>query len=513
VLVLAVDVRAQRELSLEEALALASGTSEQLDVARAGVKRAEANVRRTESQHLPQIGASAGYQRSLANQFQGITDGGTQPEVPPGCEGPFNPDPSLPLEERVRLLEERLGCPASSPFGGLDFSQLGFGAPNTWSGGLSFNWPIFTGGRVPALVRATEAVRDAARTNVTATDAQVRLEVTQAYFDAQLAAELVRISEGSLEQSEETLRLTEIREREGAQAEFDVLQARVARDNQRPLLIRRRSQHELALERLRTLIDLAPDEPLVLTTPVSEAANREVSTQIDITRRIPVQQASERVTAARHQVTAARAQRMPTITATSQYGLVAYSENFLPDLGAFRDNWTVGAAVQIPIYTGGRIAADIEAARADLAEAEAQLKQTVEAARLDTRGALAELVAARATWEATSGTVEQAVRGYDIARLRYREGVSIQLEVENARLLLEQARVNRALAARDLWVAQTRVELLPVLPLGVGAAGNMATVNAASANANANGTASTFSTSTTGAGSTFPQQQGGFPPQ
>ena len=44
--------------------------------------------------------------------------------------------------------------------------------------------------------------------------------------------------------------------------------------------------------------------------------------------------------------------------------------------------------------------------------------------------------------------------------------MSIQLEVENARLLLEQARANRAQAARDLWVAQTRVELLPSLPLG-----------------------------------------------
>ena len=493
--VLAVEVRAQRALSLDEALALASGTSEQLEVARAGVQRADANVRRTESQHLPQIGASAGYQRSLANQFEGISEGSAQPEPPPHCVGPFNPDPALPLEERVRLLEQRLACPASSPFGGLDFSQLGFGAPNTWNAGFAFNWPLYTGGRVQAQVRATEAVREIARTNVTASDAQVRLEVTQAYFDAQLAAELVRISEGSLEHSEETLRLTQIREQAGAQAEFDVLQARVARDNQRPLLIRRRSLHELALERLRTLIDLPPDEPLVLTTPVSGAANREVRTDIDIAQRIPVQQASDRVTAARHQLTAARAQRMPTLTATSQYGLVAYSENFLPDLGAFRSNWTVGAAVNIPIYTGGRITADIDSARADLAESEAQLEQTIEAARLDTRSALAELVAARATWEATAGTVEQAERGYGIARLRYREGVSIQLEVENARLLLEQARVNRAQAARDLWVAQTRVELLPSLPLSAGAGNGAGGAAAASAAgfSQTNAPSSTFS--------------------
>jgi outer membrane protein TolC len=463
---LAVDVRAQRRLSLDDALALASATSEQVEVARAGMRRADANVRRTESQGLPQINGSASYQRALANQFQGVTDGGESPEIPPQCSGDFNPDPSLPLEERVRLLEERLACPQANPFGGLDFSQLGFGAANTWSAGLSFNWLLYSGGRIRSQVRATRSALEIAQATVSASEAQVRLEVTQAYFDAQLASELVTISEASVATSEETLRLTEIRENAGAQAEFDVLQARVSRDNQQPILIRRRSQRDIAFERLRTLLDLPSGEPLVLTTPVSGAAQREVTTTADIVHRIPVQQANQRVVAARHQLDAARAQRKPSISAVSQYGLVGYSDTILPTLDAFRDNWTVGAALSIPIYTGGRITADVDSARADLAEAEAQLEQTVEAAQLDTLSALADLRAARETWEATGTTVQQAERGYEIATLRYKEGVSIQLEIENARLQLAQARANRAQAARDLWVAQTRVDLLPFLPLG-----------------------------------------------
>ncbi len=463
---LAVEGRAQRRLSLEDALALATATSEQVDVARAGLRRADANVRRTESQGLPQVNGSASYQRSLANQFQGVTDGGEAPEIPAQCSGPFSPDPSLPLEERVRLLEERLACPPDNGFGGLDFSQLGFGAANTWNAGLSFNWLLYTGGRIRSQVRASQSAREIAQSAVSSSEAQVRLEVTQAYFDAQLASELVTISEATLAASDETLRLTEIREEAGAQAEFDVLQARVSRDNQQPVLIRRRSQRDIALERLRTLLDLPSGEPLVLTTPVSAAAQRPVTTTADIVNRIPVQQAGQRVVAARHQLDAARAQRMPSIAAVSQYGVVGYSDSLLPSLGSFRDNWTVGATLQIPIYTGGRIAAEVDAARADLAEAEAQLEQTAEAAQLDTESALADLRAAREIWEATASTVQQAERGYEIATLRYKEGVSIQLEIENARLQLAQARVNRAQAARDLWVAQTRVDLLPFLPLG-----------------------------------------------
>lgn len=418
-------------MSLEDALALAIENSETITLAKAGVQRADANVRMTESQRLPQINGSASYQRTLLSQFEGLS-------APGGDSGGESPD--------------------------IDFSQFGFGAPNTWNLGVSFNWQLFNGGRAEAQVRAAQAQLEAAEAQLATADAQTRLEVTQAYFDAQLAAELVHISQLSLENSEETLRLTQLRADVGTQAEFDVLQARVARDNQRPLLIQRESSRDLAFERLRTLLDLPSNEPLRLTTPVTSAQPRDITPQN--IERIPVQQASERLNAAREQVDAAKAQRWPSISVNSQYGLVAYSREFLPSLNSFRDNWTIGAALSIPIYTGGRIPAEIDLARAGVLEAQAQLDQTVEAARLDLESALAELRRAQAQWEATASTIAQAERAYDIARLRYREGVSIQLEIENARLQLEQARANRAQAARDLWVAQTRVELLPYLPLG-----------------------------------------------
>jgi outer membrane protein TolC len=465
-------MQAQRELSLDEALALAIENSETLTIARAGVQRAEANVRLLESQRLPQINGSASYQRTLASQFSGLT-------APGGGDSGGEESP------------------------GVDFTQFGFGAPNTWNLGINFNWLLFNGGRTEAQIRAAQAQVEAADAQLASAEAQTRLDVTQAYFDAQLAAELVHISQMSLENSEETLRLTQLRANAGTQAEFDVLQARVGRDNQRPLLIQRETSRDLAFERLRTLLDLPSSERLTLTTPVTSARPRDITpSNLD---RIPVQQAGTRLIAAREQVDAARAQRWPALSVTSQYGLVAYSANFFPPLDSFRDNWVVGAAVSVPIYTGGRIGAEIDLARAGVTEAQAQLDQTVEASRLDTESALAALRSAEATWQATASTVAEAERGYEIAKLRYREGVSIQLEIENARLLLEQARANRAQAARDLWIAQTRLELLPYLPFGTstGAMTTFSTTSATSAITAAPTGASTFSGANTGG---FPQQ-------
>jgi len=104
-------------------------------------------------------------------------------------------------------------------------------------------------------------------------------------------------------------------------------------------------------------------------------------------------------------------------------------------------------------------------ARADLDEARFRLAQTRELAALDARSADASLAAARASWEASAGTVEQAQRAYSIAEIRYREGISTQTELSESRIQLEQALANRAQSARDLQVARVRVTLISDLPL------------------------------------------------
>jgi outer membrane protein TolC len=122
--------------------------------------------------------------------------------------------------------------------------------------------------------------------------------------------------------------------------------------------------------------------------------------------------------------------------------------------------------VDLPLLTGGRQRGSEIVARADAEQARLQLRQVQELAQLDAQSAFAELAAARAAFDASGGTIEQATRAYQIAEVRFQSGVSTQLELSDARLLLQQAEANRAQAARDLQVARARVALLPDLPLG-----------------------------------------------
>jgi outer membrane protein TolC len=247
---------------------------------------------------------------------------------------------------------------------------------------------------------------------------------------------------------------------------------------------------EIALLRLKQLLDLAPGDDLRvadvladdLLPPPPVFAARVTAVESVLGRgaveeafaiappainRAAAQDAATAVTVREAALDAVRAQRMPAVSVTSNYGRIAYPSN--PVAPSFdRTNWTVGANLQVPILTGGRQRADEAVAQAELDQTRDRLRQVEELAALDTRSAWAELIAARATWEATAGTVQQANRAYELADIRYQAGVSTQLELSDSRLLLQQAEANRAQAARDLQVARARVALLPDLPLGPG---------------------------------------------
>jgi outer membrane protein TolC len=112
-----------------------------------------------------------------------------------------------------------------------------------------------------------------------------------------------------------------------------------------------------------------------------------------------------------------------------------------------------------------------------------------EGATLDARLAALQLTEAEAAWLASVGTAEQAQRAYDIAEVRFREGISTQLELSETRVQLQQALANRARAARDLQVARKRLQLLPFLPLGSMTAGSAAAATGAAPSMTSSGPA------------------------
>ena len=465
---------APRTLALDEAIRVAESHSEAIRIARAGIERAHGRQYQARSQYMPQINAGLVYTRTLASQFESLASSApvdtTKPPAPPGPCDQYLLDATATTDERLAGLEDANRCAlGGNPFS--SFGSLGFGAKNQYNLGLTFSQNLFAGGRIVAQNRAANAVRRFADIELAAQRAQLQLDVTEAYFDAALGDRLVALAESSAVQTESVLRQTQLARSVGNVSEFEMLRAQVTNANQRPIVIARQAQREVAYLRLKQLLNYPLEAPLQLTTVVDDT----VATRAALAAagfpdtlagdRSTVRQAAEDIAAQRAALTVAKGQRWPTLALTSSYGKVAFPLTGLPQGGDFRTNWTVSLSTQFPIFTGGRIKGDQMVAEANLREAQARYDQLHELAALDTRVAINNLIQARAAFDASRGTAQQAARAYSIADVRYREGISTFVELSDSRILLEQAVAQRAIAARALQVARVRLALLPDLPL------------------------------------------------
>lgn len=517
-----------RALSLEDALALATGTSESIGIARAGLGRARGQQLQARSALLPQVNTSFNYQRQLQNQFQAISQ-----RFASGTDGGGG------------------APPADSGGGGDGFTDSPiariFASPYTATFTLQASQNVFDRGRARAGTRAAGAQRVAAELGVTSAEAQVQLDVTQAYYDAVLGDRLVAIAESSFVQAERTLRQVQLTFNVGNTSEFELLRARVTRDNQQPAVLAARTQRTAAYLRLKQLLDLPLSQELSLTSPIQEApvqaptvsgsgqaapsltvdaaavlapdprvrdvVNAVLSTaDTAVDDRLAVKQVEQSLEAARQQFKAAQAARWPSLNVSTLYQRFAYPDDGIPrSLVDFFPNWSVSAGLSFPLFTGGRLRGEVMAAEAAYDESRFRLAQAREAAALDARLQVEQLESAQSAWLASVGTAAVAQRAYEIAEVRFREGLSTQVELSETRVQWQQALANRAQAARDLQVARVRLALLPQLPLGAGTTGAM---GGAAAGGAAGGTQRTTGTTSRPAGgaagtTTQPGQPGG----
>lgn len=475
-----------RTLSLDDAIRLAAQESEALQVARAGVSRASGQLRQARSQYLPQVNSSLAYARTLKSQFSALAGGSSDttssaPKPQSVCS-PAIPANATPAE-RAAAIAQASTCPAVQ---GIDFSKVGFGARNAYTLGLSVSQAVYSGGRIAGQTSSGEAQQRSAEIELVAQRAQLALDVTQAYFDAVLADRLVTIADTTLAQTDELLRQTQVAKQVGNQSEFELLRAQVTRDNQRPVLIARRGDRDVAYFRLKQLINLPLDAPLSLSTPIDEPAtitraiaanagggtgNGRPASDTTTDYRAPVRESREAVIAQEGLLKSARADLLPSLSLTTSYQRLFFPSNPLPTLSQYSENWTVGGSISWSLFSGGRVQGQVDVAQANLDEAKARLQQSRELAQLDTRVALNQLESAEAAFTASRGTAAQAQRAYSIDQLRYKEGISTQTDLTQSRLLLEQAVANQAQSARDLAVARARVALLRDLPINTSALG------------------------------------------
>jgi len=443
------------QLSLEEAVVRALRDSEEIAAARAAIAQADAQVVQATAGALPQLNSSITYNRAIKTIFD-------EAKGPPPVSDTLIPpafDLDKPPKERFDLLSDLLAQNfVSALFGGLPF-----GRKNTYVATLTLAQPIYVGGKVGAALRVAKHFKAAAANQLKESESDIALQVRNAYLTAGLAQRLVDIAVESRRLAREHMEQVQTFYEAGTAAEFDVLRARVDLENRDPIVIQAENSATLAILDLKRLVNIPAERPVRLTSEMDPAM---VEVDEDALRRMvaerpALQAAAEAVGMREEAINIAKGNRLPTVTFLGTMGFQSYPDNPLPPgFDEWRKDWSAALSVSVPIFDGFRTRGEIDQARADLKTAELQESQLRESLDLQVSAALAEYRAVRSQIRARRETVAMAERALELADVRFASGMSTQLEVSDAALLLDQARVNEVQALYDYVRALAELERL-----------------------------------------------------
>jgi outer membrane protein len=396
--------------TLNEALALAYQTNPTIRAERARLRAIRESKAQAWAGALPQISASASYQKTN----QDVTSlFGADPNDP-------NPTPS-----------------AES----VEFEPL--------TAGVTAEQPVFTGFRNYNAIKQAGARIRAGGAQLVATEQQVLYQTAAAYFDVQRNMAVYDLNSRNV--------VVLDRQREMAQARFDVgelTRTDVAQAEARLAEARARlsqAQGELAIARsaYAELIGqvpghLAPVETLPQLPETLEAAQAVAAEYAP-----GLVGARETAEVSRRQVNIARGAFMPSVSLTAGYQYAEEPSFFVNN----SEEFSFGARASMPIFLGGLNFSKVREAKA-LHDSDRSL---VDAAERDveaqTIAAWERLVAARAVAVSSGASVEANRLALEGVRQEERVGTRTTLDVLNAEQELLNAEVTLVSAQRDAQTA------------------------------------------------------------
>ncbi len=223
------------------------------------------------------------------------------------------------------------------------------------------------------------------------------------------------------------MKQTEDRQRVGLSAEIDVNRSRVEFETQQERLTT--LENDLAKQKinLARLIGLPPGRDFALAEELRATAPLEVTFEQALgeamKNRFDLQSSEAQVRAAQRAEQAARAERLPSLALSADYGAIGTNPN------QAHGTFTVVGSLRIPIWEGGRTGGSIEQADAALVEKKAELDDTRGRIEADVREALLDLETTRKQIDVARSNQQVARKTLELTRQRFDAGIIDAVEV------------------------------------------------------------------------------------
>ena len=331
--------------------------------------------------------------------------------------------------------------------------------------GVQVSWEVDVWGRIRSGQRSAVAGAESVVADLRSAQQSLAVATAKAYFSAIEAKIQAGIARETVELLEETLRIVNVKHKNGMSSAQDVSLARSDLASARERLTTIEGSQRDATRALEALLGRYPAADLEVrkTLPgVPSAPPAGLPSEL-LERRPDIVAAERRVAAAFNATNQARAARLPSLGLTGSVGGASASLSNLLDPTNIA--WSLGANLLAPIFDGGRLREGVVIATAEQEQALAAYGQAAIDAFRELETNLDEGVVVQQRIVDLKEAEVESNNAYNIAKLRYEEGeeellnlLTIQQRVIGARsslssverLLLEQ-RLNLNLALGGSW--------------------------------------------------------------
>jgi len=405
-------------LSLSDAIDRALAASHRLAESRARGEAAAAGVGERRASTRPQVNAAAGYTRTNHVDEFGIL---------------------LP-NNQLRIIYPDI--------------------PNNARARLDVQWPIYTAGRLDALVTSAQHEESASSKDIDTIAADVRLDASRAFWSLAIAQESLKVVDESLARMTEHVRDARNQVDAGLVPPNEVLSAQAQEARQRMLSIQARLTRDVARADLARLVGADPGTEIVVTadlTPPSPVPSVDALVGEAKQHRPERQAIEERSAGAAARVRAAAAGRRPMVAVAGGVDYARPNPRIFPRIGEWRESWDAGVNVNWPLFDGGRTRYETAGASAGVRALQARLAELDSTIALEIRQRVSEIASNLAALEAADAGLSAATEARRVIGERYQAGVATNTDVVDAQVAVLQAQLDRTQAIASARLAEARL--------------------------------------------------------
>lgn len=338
--------------------------------------------------------------------------------------------------------------------------------PDNFVSRVSFQWPIYTSGRVDALERAAQAEADAVAAEIETTRADLRLETVRAYWAAATARESVRVLEESAARADAQLRDARQRFEVGLVPPNEVSSLEAQRSREHAQLIEARNIRESALVDLRRLIGADAETVIDIADSLDGSASDFDSGELrdgpalmaEARERRPERQAlSLRLGGIEARQQAATTANKPVVALGGGVDYANPNSRIFPRRGDWQESWDVSVNVSWNFFDFGRTKAQVAEAAALARATRARLAEFDSVVAADIRQRLLDLDSSQAMVVAATDAVRSAGEARRVVGDRFNAGVATSTDVVVAQVALLETELARTRALAGVRLAEARL--------------------------------------------------------